>query len=154
METPTLEAFKTWAKEHQSLALTVCKAQAFVECERERVSTYIRPIFDRYNFQATLGGNGERITDPEKLYLCEDEELTTAYYAECDRAHRKHGFKGPEGHCQVLTAEDMHRRAAAALIEAGMKLFDLGTADIYGENRTKMLTLLLGACLVKEKKAA
>ena len=151
MKTPTLDEFKAWAKEHQSLALAVCKAQAFAQVERERVNAYIRPIFDRYSFK---NEKGEPIKKPDDLYLCKDEVLCAAYYAECDKAHREHGFRGPEGHCPALVAEDMHRRAAAALIEAGVKLFDIGTAGIYGENRAKMLRLLLGACLIKEKKAA
>src|SRR3990167_4431158 len=139
MNTPTIDEFKAWAKEHQSLALAVCKAQAFAQCERKRVSTYIRPIFDRYTFQATLSGDNGRITDPERLYLCEDEKLTTAFYADCDKAHRLYGFTGPDGCCPALIAEDKQRKAEAALLEAGAVLMGIEDIGLYGENRAKML---------------
>ena len=151
MKTPTIEAFKAWAKEHQSLALAVCKAQAFAKVERERVDAYIRPIFDRYAFKDE---RGEPIKKPDDLYHCKDEVLCAAYYAECDSTHREHGFRGPEGYCPALVAKDMQLKTEWALLDTGATLFGFGDITLYGENHAKMLNLLLGACLVKEKKAA
>ena len=152
MKTPTVEEFKTWAKTQKDLALAVCQAQAFAECEKERVEAYIRPIFDRYTFIDKR--TSERITNPDWLYCSEQEELCNAYYDECDKAHREHGFRGPHGNWPDLEAKTLQIKAEKVLLEAGSELMGIEDITLYGENREKMLKLLLGACLIKEKKAA
>lgn len=154
MKTPTINEFKAWALEHQSLALAVCKAQAFAQCERIRVDKYVKPIFDRYEFHSTLCGSTGRITDPERLYLCEDEPLCAAYYAACDKAHREHGFKGEPGQCPALVADTRRIQLENGLLRAGCELFDLQDIPSLPDQRAQMLRLLLGACLIKERKAA
>lgn len=152
MRTPTLDEFKTWAREHHDLAITVCKAQALAECERERVDAYILPIFQRYGFHADLkllhnGPDANRLlTTPKELYLSEDPRIPD-YYAECDAAHRAHGFTGPDGHCPALSAEYLHTQAENALLEAAHDLLDVELSVLGGPERKKMLDLLLGACL-------
>src|SRR5436305_796946 len=42
--------FKDWAREHRSLALAVCRAQAAAELTRARVDAYIKPIFESFGF--------------------------------------------------------------------------------------------------------
>lgn len=161
MKTPTLQEFKAWSRDHYQLAHAVCTAQAYAECRREQVNAYIRPIFDSFKF--TVGEKfertrkaGEPITDPERVYLCCDEELCKDYYHACDHAHRAHGFTGPDGHCPALIAENLLSIAQNALLDAGAKLIGIegGSDSFWGENRAKMLDLLLGACLNSKKEAA
>ena len=158
MQTPNLNQFKAWAQAHRQQALAVCAAKAFAECERERVDAYIQPIFDSFSFQycgeladkCNLSGPVPR----EDLYLCDDPRVQD-YYATCDAAHRVHGFTGPDGHCPAMIAENAVMEAERDLIEAGAKLMGIdSTALIYGDTREKLLDILLGACLVNERKAA
>lgn len=161
MRTPSLSEFKTWARAHSTAAIVVCAAQAFAKVERERVDAYIRPIFNRYAFQKSLpvGKDGWRmsgpVNKPDDLYLCTDEPRIAAYYAECDAAHRAHGFTGPDGHCPALVAAEIARKCENGLITEGAKLMGIELPLLYGERRQKMLDLLLGACLkTDERKAA
>ena len=159
MKAPSIEEFKTWAKENQSLALAVCKAQAFAECERERVDSYIRPIFNGFGFtycgpMAEKMGLKGPLPHPNDLYLCEDEALLTDYWKACDAAHREHGFRGEAGYCPALIAESNHIKIQNGLLRAGCDLFGLEDIPSLPDQRAKMLDLLLGACLIKERKAA
>ena len=152
LRTPTLDEFKTWARAHHALALAVCKAHAFAECERARVNAYILPIFQRYGFRADLklihqSPDANRpLSTPDELYLSEDPRIPD-YYAECDAAHRAHGFRGPDGHCPALRAENLHIQAENALLEAAHDLLEVDLSGLNGQTRKKMLDLLLGACL-------
>jgi hypothetical protein len=119
---------------------------AFAQVERERVNAYILPIFQRYGFR---DDEGKPITNPERLYTCTDEERVAAYYEECDRAHREHGFTGPKGHCPALTAEDALVKAENALIRAASALTGIEVGEVYLESRRKYLDILLGACIKK-----
>lgn len=158
MKTPTIDEFKTWAKAHRDDALAVCTAQAFAECERERVNKYIRPIFDSFGFvygndlAARMG-----LTGPlpwKDLYLCDDQEMLSRYWKVCDKAHREHGFTGPDGYCPALIAEDKLIKAQNKFLRLGCDLFGLENIPSMPKDRKKMLDLLLGACLIKERKAA
>ncbi len=156
MEKVNLVKFKKWAVANQPLAEAVVMAQAFAQVERERVNAYVLPIFAEYEFfndmEAKYGAKLERIADPGKLYLSENEALAADYYAACDHAHREHGFEGPTGHCPALIAENLKIQAEGFLLDAGCKLF--GIKHVYGEDGAKMLKLLLGACLIPAKKVA
>jgi hypothetical protein len=140
---PSLSQFKLWSKQHASLAMSVVAAQAFAQVERERVNAYIDPLFSEYGFKDE---DGQPIKDVRHLYLCRDEDLCADFYKACDYEHRKHGFTGKDGHCPALVAEHLQIIAESALIEAGAKLINI-ESDLYGDNRAKMLDLLLGACL-------
>ena len=147
-----LKGFKVWAAKNYGLAHAVCLAKAFTEVERERVDAYILPIFKRYEFRAdidrfaSLPGHGRVLTDPDHIYLTEDPRRTD-YYAECDRAHREHGFTGPEGHCPALTAESMLTDAENALLKAGEEVTGVEPWRLCLKTRERMLDLLVGACL-------
>lgn len=144
---PTLEQFKQWAKDCAPAAKAVLMAQAFAELERKRVDAYIRPIFEKYQpWEVTerWRDKGVQIRTERDLYLCEDEPQLKAYYAECDEAHRAHGFKGEAGKCPALVAEHLHTIAERCLIELAQPL--TGIEDVYGEDRKKYLDILIGAC--------
>lgn len=159
MNLPTVQKFEQWAREHYRMAETVCMAQAFAQCEKERVAAYIKPLFDLYNFRVKpewvdrLGR--EIITDPDDLYLSDLESPEYLDFSkQCDVEHRKHGFNGPQGHCPALIAEDLQRQAEYALLLVGGELFGVNFTEVYGERRKKALDLLLGACLKSDERKA
>lgn len=158
LKTPTLDDFKSWAKAHHNDAIAVCMAQAFAECERERVDAYIKPIFESFGFvygndlAARIGLIGPL---PWKdLYLCDDMEMLARYWKACDTAHRAHGFTGPDGYCPALIAEDKLIKAQNKFLRLGCDLFGLEDIPSMSAHRAKMLDLLLGACLIKKRDAA
>lgn len=153
--TPTLSEFKTWASQNRSLALAVCAARASAEVERKRVDAYIGPIFHSYGFTVDRHAQtpGELIDKPSNIYLSTDEVRVTAYFAECDAAHRAHGFTGKEGYCPALIAEAVVIDAENALLQAGCTLLGLKEIPWSMEHRREMLQLLLGACLKDEESA-
>jgi hypothetical protein len=140
---------KKWAGTHRELAKTVCLAKAFAEVEKERVDAYILPVFETFEFAEDCeGGSGEKITDPERLYLSEDEKLATTYYAACDKAHREHGFDGPEGHSPALIAGHLLIQAENLLLDELCKL--MGVESISNlDLRDKALDWGLSVCLGK-----
>jgi hypothetical protein len=146
----TLPQFKQWAKDCAPAARAVLMARAYAQLERERVDAYTRPIFDRYRFhELPTIHDAPPVDDPAHLYCCADEIQVAAYFAECDAAHRAHGFKGPEGHCPALTAEHLLMVTECALMDLAKPLF--GIEHVYGDDRVKYLELLIGACLRAEK---
>ncbi len=146
---PTLAAFKQWAKDCQPAAKAVLMARVFAQMERERVDAYILPLFATYQFEVAKKwqerGIDARITKPGDLYLSDDTPMLTAFYADCDAAHRAHGFTGPAGHCPALVAEHLLCNTEAALIALAESL--TGIDHVYGDDRAKYLELLIGACL-------
>lgn len=144
---PNVHQFKSWCKAHRSLAEAVCLATAFAQAQRVRVDAYIQPLFDSFGF---LDEEGAKIDKAGNLYLCTDEATCTAFYAAADAAHRAHGFTGPQGHCPALVAEHLQIQAEYQLIEAGCELFGLNAAYVCGENRAKLLQLLLKSCIAGE----
>jgi hypothetical protein len=142
----TAAEFRQWSLAHKSLAQAVCKAKAFAELERVRVDAYVLPIFNSFGF---VDEAGEKIQNPIDLYLCEDATMCTAFYAQCELAHRAHGFTGPEGHCPALTAEALVITAENALLQAGCEFLGLKEmpSALYGNKRKEMLDLLLKACV-------
>ena len=148
MKKMNLEEFKAWARANCGVARAVCLAQAVAECERERVDAYILPIFKTYGFRAHR--DGRVLTTPDELYLTDDARCPH-FFAECDVAHRAHGFTGPAGHCPALAAEHLHIEAENALLELGAAVTGVAKDRLHGENRAKMLKLLLGACLKAEE---
>jgi hypothetical protein len=143
----TKAKLKSWAKENRPLAETLCLAKAFAEVERERVNAYILPLFETFTFtEDSEGCEGEKITNPEHLYLSEDEKLSAEYYAACDRAHREHGFDGPEGHCPALVAGHLLVQAENLLLGEVTEL--MGVGEVHNMDlRTKVLDWGLSVCL-------
>ena len=151
--TPTLTEFKAFSADIAPAARAVLMARVYAQMERERVDAYIRPIFESYKFEygeIARGLHGP-IPSPNELYLVDDGPGLTAYYADCDDAHRAHGFKGPKGHCPALTAETLQRTTEGLLIDLAKPLFGIHSSDLYGEDRIKYLELLIGAALKAEK---
>jgi hypothetical protein len=148
-DTVSLARFKEWARTNRDLALTVCTAKAFAEVERERVDAYVRPIFARYAFTDDLGRTGRLLVDPKDCYLSEDDARCAAFFAECDRAHRAHGWSGPDGNCPALEAEHLLIKAENLLLDALGGL--IGMDGFYSlDLRARALDLALGACLTRE----
>lgn len=134
--------FKTWARKNQDLALTVVKAQAFYQLERERVDAYIAPVFAGFGFKDE---DGDPIPSASKLYLCEDDDACAAFYAACDVAHRANGWTGEAGHCPALTAESLMIQAENLLLDSLAALMGVSFSGSL-ELRAKALKLALGAC--------
>lgn len=137
---------KKWARANRSLAESVLRARAFVELERARVSAYINPIFARYGFRDE--DTGELLTDERRSYLAGEDSRFTAYYAECDAAHRAHGFTGEPGECPALCAEELVRLTEQALLDS---MGQLSGIDGHGFNltlelRAKALDWALNVC--------
>lgn len=153
MRTPTIAQFKRFAADITPAVKSVLMAQAYAELTRERVDAYIRPIFDRYRFRYSsrwdeLGAKcGGIIQDPKDLYLTDlDDPLVAAFYADCDDAHKAHGYDIPKGHCPALRAEHLLAVAERCLLELATDLFGVNLADhCFGETRRKALDLLIGA---------
>lgn len=168
---PSIDRFKKWARDNAKLALAVCEAQAAAEITKERVATYIQPIFDRFNFicEGTMAERfdvaprtgetekyvGRHITTPDSSEFMmlhgaeESEEIKSKlreYYAACDAEHRRQGYNDlPEGHCPALRMANLHTEAENALIKSAEELF--GVDQIYGDDREKYLKILIGACI-------
>jgi hypothetical protein len=150
MHTPRLQELDAWAREHAALAHTVCLAMAFAQCKREQVDAYVLPIFKTYTFRVTpewADVDGATVTTPKDLYLTDEEEKCTAYYAECEQAHRAHGFDGPAGQCPALVAEHLLTQVENLFLDAGCALLGIEREGLVGDLRQRFLNLLLGACL-------
>lgn len=148
MNTPSLAQFKKWSKAHKSLAEAVCMAKAFAQVERERVNAYIQPLFESFGF---VDDEGNKIESQNGLYRCNDEVMLKVFYAESDAAHRAHGFTGPEGHCPALRVENLQIQSESYLLKAGAELLGFDADGLYGENRAKMLDLLMKSCLAAKQ---
>ena len=151
MNQPTIQQFKQWCRDCRPAAIAVCEAMAFAQCQRKAVDSYILPLFKEWEFS---DDEGKPISDPQHLYRCNDEPYVQAFFKACDEAHRKHGFKGPEGHCPALTAEHLQIIAENALLDLAKPLFGIGAGDVYLDDRRKMLDLLIGACVNVDRQAA
>lgn len=139
-------AFLRWLdRESCRLVLTAVAAQAFAKVERERVNAYVLPFFATWGFRADKVG-GERLTNPRDLYLSDDDDRASAYYAAVDALHREHGFTGPEGHCPALTAEYTQIVAENALI-ASMSAFLGVEPPAMPEHRAQMLDIATKAAV-------
>ena len=114
-KTLTLASLKRWAPKLRPLVVEMLAKRAFAEVERKRVDAYIAPVFARFRF---VDDEGAVITNPKRLYHCEDAAMCAAYYAACDIAHREHGFKGEPGECPALVAEHNQLKAEWAVLES------------------------------------
>lgn len=148
---PKLKQFIAFCKKNSELAYSVVAAQAFAAVEKERVDAYTQPILDR---TPLFDDKGDRIVALRYVWHCADESAVAAFYAECDKAHRAHGFTGPDGHCPALVADYDRIKAENAILKEAGEFFDVETCSMRSEDRNKMLDLVLGACLKDHRKAA
>ena len=144
MQTPTKAQFKKFCKANGGLALAVVQARAMAQVTRAKVDAYIAPVLAA---AALRDEDGNLITEAGMVYLCSDEAACSAFFAACDAAHREQGYDLQPGYCPALMAESLATKAEHALLEAGCSLFGLDSGLVYGENRSAMLKLLLGACV-------
>ena len=158
MDDAKKEEFKDWCRNHKTMALGVCEAQALSEVTRERVDKYVEPLFLEFGFTycgdlaEKLGKAGQPVKSSADLYLCDDPRVPD-FYAACDTAHRQHGYTDlREGHCPALMAENLLIEAQNLLIEEAKPIFNVETWQLQSEQRTRYLDLLLGACLAKDCK--
>ncbi len=138
-----------------ALVRVVENARAHARSERQRVNAYIQPIFARYQFpvrQEVREKYGEFVKKDDDLYLCDDEELCATYFAECDQAHRAHGYIGPEGYCPALVAEHAVTKAEWALINSWLKASGNEENSVYGDLRNRMLETIIGTVRIIPKR--
>jgi hypothetical protein len=154
--------FKDWAREHRSLALAVCRAQAAAELTRARVDAYIKPIFESFGFvySGELAESldmrageklvGKPLESEKDLYLCDDPRLQE-YFDACDAAHRAHGYDNlPKGHCPALRMEHLLIKAQGALIECAEPLTGIERYMLIARDQDdKYVDLLIRACLAE-----
>lgn len=158
--TPTVDEFKRLAADVIPAVRAVLLAQAYAELKRIEVDAYIRPIFERYNFQIDPEFRDRRgradpvIRTPRDLYLvANDDPELKAFYMDCDDEHRRHGFDGPPGHCPALRAEHLHNIAERCLIDLTAPKFGIDPLLLWGDSRKKFLDLMIGAGVQAAKDA-
>ena len=147
-KTLTIAALKRWAPKLRPLVVEMLAKRAFAEVERKRVNAYIAPVFAQFRF---VDDEGAVITNPKRLYHCEDAAMCAAYYAACDIAHREHGFTGEPGECPALVAEHNQLKAEWAVLES-MERFtglDDGALSRSLEIRAKALELCAQIALAR-----
>ncbi len=147
-KTLTIASLKRWAPKLRPLVVEMLAKRAFAEVERKRVDTYIAPVFAQFRF---VDDEGAVITDPERLYHCDDEAMCAAYYAACDVAHREHGFTGEPGECPALVAEHTQLKAEWAVLESMERFVGLddGALSRTLEIRAKALELCAQIALAR-----
>ena len=104
---------------------TYLKAKAFASLERERVAPIQAELLRVWKPTATRNGRpGEPITNFDRLYLCEDDELCNDIFRDMDRMYREAGWKDLKpGECPALIAENLVTKAGWAVIEAARRWF-------------------------------
>lgn len=147
-KTLTIASLKRWAPKLRPLVVEMLAKRAFAEVERKRVDAYIAPVFAQFRF---VDDEGAVITNPKRLYHCEDAAMCAAYYAACDIAHREHGFKGESGECPALVAEHNQLKAEWVVLESMARFVGLddGALSRTLEIRAKALELCAQIALAK-----
>jgi hypothetical protein len=117
-------------------------ATALAEARRQQVDPIRREVLANYDYRCNhklgqkLNDHGERITDPDDLYLCEDD--CSPYYQELHERYVAMGFELPEvRHCPALMAEHVQRLAEWALIEAAEQFFPVTNDQLLCGTKTK-----------------
>lgn len=152
---PATEDFKAKAH-HAAISLrrdvnTYLLARAYAETKRAEVDKIQRQILadDEYFAAKRLpkGRRGPRyrVTEPKDSWLMEEDDAQR-YYAKLNAIHLAAGFEdAAKGYCPALVAENLQVQAENVLLESASE--ELGNkigSDIYGENRKKMLDLIVG----------
>ena len=140
----TIENLKAFLPTLRPLVLSMTAARTWATVERKRVNAYIMPLFAGFAF---IDRKGAAITDPKRLYHCDDRAKCAEYYAACDAAHREHGFTGETGCCPALIAEDAQIKAENAVLDA---LGDFLGQHISYSMRKQALELCCQLALARE----
>jgi len=143
MQNLTVSAVKNFYRNPKTSALRVAvlAAREIAAERRTHVDGYIKPLLAVMDLRDT---KGEQILDTKWLFLCEDEDACTAFYAACDVAHREHGFHLEPGYCPALVAESNAINAENALIEAASAHFEVDFTRLFKlEQRRQLLDLLV-----------
>lgn len=155
----TVESLKAFARsdDTKSCVRAYLLAQVFAQAERERVDSYIKPLFELYNFYVSKehrrsGDPDERITDINRLWLTDlKSPQYLEFMAECAKEHRKHGWTGPADHCPALVAESLKIDAENLLLDHATSALPLGIDRdmLYGDARKKMLDLVVSMTIAE-----
>jgi hypothetical protein len=126
-------------------------ARATAEVERERADRIQRAILDSSVFMRdSRWGEPERITDPKRAYLMNDEDAAR-YFAALDVAYREAGYVDLEpGQCPALVAESARIKLENELLDAAEPSTGIAANRILCaglEKRAEYLRLLIGLAL-------
>jgi hypothetical protein len=152
--TPSRKEFEKFAAsaEFAEAAKQYIHAKAFAQAERERVDAYVMPIFRQFTFkpdplwadrQDRRRIDPSDISSPDKLYLADlSSPEVVAFYAACAKAHREHGFNGPEDACPALIAKGHMIEAENALLALGCALIHVDPSTLSLSKREAFIKLL------------
>lgn len=131
--------------------LKVLGYQAVAELLRDEVDKRYAAVLASKEYR---NDEGERVFDPKYSWRICDEQVLE-YYAEIDKANRKAGFTGPDGHCPALIAECNLRDAQRELFDIAAPLFGISYEQIMQsknclENYREFIRLLCGLALAKK----
>lgn len=128
-----------WAKVNRQAVLNMVAARIHAAKERVQVDAYIEPLFQARHF---VDAESCRVlTESKDLYLSQDDEGVAQFFAECDAAHRMHGFTGPEGHCPALIAENAAVQAENLVLRSIEPLLGVEVLDL--DHRAKLLGIIV-----------
>ena len=129
---------RTWASVNRQAVLNMLAARIFAAAERQRVDAYIEPLFLAGNFKDERGA---AITKSKNIYRCQDEAKCAAFFAECDAAHRVHGFAGAADCCPALIAEEQVIKAENVVLKSMKALISVEPLKL--EDRAKLLGIIV-----------
>lgn len=155
MNTLNIEAFKSWSKQNAALALRVVAATAYAETMKKHVNAIKAEILKEIALYDDLDTpKSRRITDPRETWMSDDEASFLAYLKEADKRTRSAGLKPddmPVDFCPALVAECNQSTLENEIIVSGSALMGINTGMVGGENRDKLLKLLMGAAIKASK---
>jgi hypothetical protein len=123
-------------------------AMAHYELESEKIMPIKKRLLEEYDFKVDLDERlpeyGEKITDPEKMYLTTAD--TSEYYEALHRIYTDAGYELEEvGFCPVLIANSNVNKAENELLKAAGEVVPELDRGIFGKLREKALDLLIKA---------
>ena len=115
--------------------------RAMAEVTRQEVDKVQRAVLAEFAIMGIREHNGsERITDPNRTYLCNNEADLDWYYRVVDARLRLAGLKPDDmdrDYCPALVAEDRQRKAEWAIIDEAAQM--LGVLEGKGEFNSALL---------------
>lgn len=127
--------------------------RANAEIMREKVDEIERQVLTDIPVYATprseRRNRSDRLYLGKELYLTDDDELVKRVYAEFDKRERAADLKPvtmSDDHCPALVAEHELVKVEHRLLEQTCKPLGI-KPNLYGENRTKWIDLVVGAIL-------
>lgn len=133
-----------------SLVGSYLLARTNAELVREQVDKIETEVLENYPIYSTprRGEKSERIYLGRYLYLSDDEQACNQAYELFDKAERAAGLKPDDmsvDHCPALVAELLLSDVENAILESVAPALGLDVGLIYGNNRKKMLDLIVRA---------